>query len=83
MSDEQDPAASESQKVQVSVCPGGPSFKGNISDIPGVMLYDFCNAFPTLIHEWMWLVLHKLRIPKPLLKVIHACTPLLLAIRPA
>ena len=25
----------------------------NISDIPAVMLYDFCNAFPTVLHEWM------------------------------
>ena len=45
MSDEQDSAASESL-----------DYKGNISDIPAVMLYDFCNAFPTLLHEWMWLV---------------------------
>ena len=26
-------------------------YKGNISDILAVMLYDFCNAFPTLLHE--------------------------------
>ena len=38
---------------------------------PSVMLYDVCNAFPTLLHEWMWLVLNVLRIPKPLLKVIE------------
>ena len=48
----------------------GQSYKGNFSDIPAVMLYDFCNAFPTLLHEWMWLVLNVLRIPKHILKVI-------------
>ena len=42
----------------------------HISDIPAVMLYDFCNAFLTLLHEWMWLVLNVLRIPKHILKVI-------------
>ena len=47
-----------------------PLYKGNIFDIPAVMLYDFCNAFATVLHEWMWLVLNVLRIPKPLLKVI-------------
>ena len=35
------------------------------------MLYDFCNAFPTLLHEWMWLVLNVLKIPKMLLRVIE------------
>ena len=59
MSDEQVSAASECL-----------DYKGNISDIPAVMLYDFCNAFPTLLHEWMWLVLNVLRIPKHILKVI-------------
>ena len=59
MSDEQVSAASECLE-----------YKGNISDIPAVMLYDFCNAFPTLLHEWMWLVLNVLRIPKLILKVI-------------
>ena len=45
-------------------------YKGNIFDIPAVMLYDFYNAFPILLHEWMWLVSNVLRIPKPLLRVI-------------
>ena len=26
-------------------------YKGSISDIPAVMLFDFCNAFPTVLHE--------------------------------
>ena len=38
----------------------GLSFKGDIGKIPAAMLYDFCNAFPTLLHEWMWLVLNVL-----------------------
>ena len=28
----------------------GQFYKGSISDIPAVLLYDFCNAFPTLLH---------------------------------
>ena len=52
MSDEQVSAASECLE-----------YKGNISDIPAVMLYDFCNAFPTLLHEWMWLVLFFCEFP--------------------
>ena len=46
-------------------------YNGNIGNLPGTMLYDFCNAFPTLLHEWMWLVLNVLKIPKKLLKVIE------------
>ena len=34
----------------------GQLYRVNILDIPAVMLYDFCIAFPTLLHEWMWLV---------------------------
>ena len=45
--------------------------RGIFCDIPAVMLYDFCNAFPTLLHERMWLVLNVLCLPKPLLKVIE------------
>ena len=47
------------------------AFSDNICDIPATMLYDFCNAFPTLLHEWMWLVLNVLKIPKQLLRVIE------------
>ena len=39
------------------------------------MFYDFCNAFPTLLHEWMWLVSNVLRIHSPIFKVIEClCT---------
>ena len=55
---------------QVSAASEGQPYRGNISDISGVMLYDFCNAFPTFLHEWMWLVSNVLRIPKPILKII-------------
>ena len=47
------------------------AFSGNICDIPAAMLHDFCNAFPTLLHEWVWLVLNVLKIPKMLLRVIE------------
>ena len=26
-------------------------YEGNIYDIPAVMLYDFCNAFPMVLHD--------------------------------
>ena len=35
------------------------------------MFYDFCNAFPTLLHEWMWLVLKVLKILREIVKVIE------------
>ena len=38
---------------QVSAASERHSYKGNNSDIPAVMLYDCCNAFLTLLHEWM------------------------------
>ena len=40
------------------------AFSGNICDVPATMLYDFCNAFPTLLHEWMWLVFQYLKNSK-------------------
>ena len=45
-------------------------YRGSISDIPAVMLYNFCNAFPTVLHEWMWLVLKTIKLPKDLYRVI-------------
>ena len=41
----------------------GQLYRGNISDIPAAMLHDFCNAFPTVLHEWMWLVLKIIKLP--------------------
>ena len=35
----------------------------NIGDIPVGALYDFCNAFPTLIHAFLFLVLAMYRLP--------------------
>ena len=48
----------------------GQLYKGNISDIPATMLYDLCNAFPTVLHKWMWLVLEAIKLPKVLLRII-------------
>ena len=45
---------------------------GNIGNLPATALYDFCNAFPTLLHEWMWLVLNVLDMPTDIRNVI-AC----------
>ena len=46
-------------------------YKGSISDLPAVMLYDFCNAFPTVLHEWMWLVLTIIKLLKNILQAIR------------
>lgn len=46
-------------------------YGGRIADLPAAMLYDFSNAFPTLLHEWLWLVLKVLQIPKNIVKVIE------------
>ena len=36
----------------------------DISNIPCTALYDFCNAFPTMLHEWLFLVLRALEVPE-------------------
>ena len=33
-------------------------------DLPATALYDFCNAFPTLLHEWLFLLLKVLQLPE-------------------
>ena len=35
----------------------------NIKNIPCTPLYDFCNAFPTLLHAWLFLVLKIYGLP--------------------
>ena len=46
-------------------------YRGMIGDLPAAMLYDFSNAFPTLLHEWLWLVFKVLKILKDIVKVIE------------
>ena len=46
-------------------------YKGNIRDILAVMLHDFCDAFPTLLHECMWLVSNVSQLPKHRIKGIE------------
>ena len=29
----------------------------NIKNLPCTPLYDFCNAFPSLLHAWLFMVL--------------------------
>jgi hypothetical protein len=43
-----------------------------IGDLPAAALYDFCNAFPTLLHEWLFFVLKVIRCPKEYRNVIQA-----------
>ena len=45
---------------------------GDVKDLPGTALYDFCNAFPTLLHEWLFYVLKAIRCPKSYRNVIQA-----------
>jgi len=42
----------------------------DISSIPACVLYDFCNAFPTLIHKWLFLVLVCLQVPAKIRAVV-------------
>jgi len=39
------------------------SMVSRVESIPGTALYDFCNAFPTVLHEWLHLVLEALEVP--------------------
>ena len=41
----------------------GPWNVRNLENLPVTALYDFCNAFPTLLHEWLFLVLIGLQAP--------------------
>ena len=36
----------------------------HVSRIPCSALYDFCNAFPTLLHAWLFLVLQAVGMPE-------------------
>ena len=42
---------------------GGSRAYSNLENCPLVALYDFCNAFATLLHEWLFLVITRLRFP--------------------
>ena len=44
--------------------------RSSISDMLISALYDFCNAFPTLVREWLFLVLTGLGIPEAYFNVI-------------
>ena len=35
----------------------------DIAKIPGTALYDFCNAFPTVLHEWLFFMLRCYKLP--------------------
>ena len=50
----------------------GLDFANRIAEIPAVALYDYSNAFPTLAHEWIFLVLRALGIPGPIRRVIYS-----------
>ena len=41
-----------------------------ISNVPCGALYDFCNAFPTFLQEWLFLVLRVLEVPTALRWII-------------
>ena len=41
-----------------------------VESLLATALYDFCNAFPTMLHEWMFLTLSYLGLAKPLFNVV-------------
>ena len=51
---------------------GLESLAGSIPDLPVTPLYDFCNAFPTLLHDWMFYVLHCLGLPLLFMNLIQS-----------
>jgi len=42
----------------------------SVGSIPCTALYDFCNAFPTVLHDWFFLVLEVLQVPASICYVI-------------
>ena len=44
----------------------------NVGLLPCTALYDFCNAFPTLLHDWLFLVLLCIGVPTDTFRVIRA-----------
>jgi len=46
----------------------GPWSPQDVHNFPVMALYDFCNAFPTIIHEWLFLVLRTIGLPTPFLQ---------------
>ena len=38
--------------------------KGDIGNFPAAGPYDFCNAFPIALHEWLFYVLLALEVPQ-------------------
>jgi len=49
----------------------GPWDHSNLNNFPLVALYDFCNAFPTLLHQWLFEVIKRLRFPPKYRWLIH------------
>ena len=43
--------------------PPGVVDSSNVGQYPATALYDFCNAFPTLLHAWLFLLLKVLKLP--------------------
>ena len=41
-------------------------------DIPIAGAYDFEAAFPSVIHEWIWLVLHRRKMPPDYIRVFQS-----------
>jgi len=50
----------------------GSSGLPDIGTIPATVLYDFCNAFPTVLHEWLFLVLGAYNVPLEIRNIILA-----------
>ena len=44
----------------------------DVGSLPATALYDFCNAFPTLLHMWLFMVLKAYRIPVNITQIILA-----------
>ena len=56
-------------RVFKSIYDASPSCN-DIASLPGTPLYDFCNAFPTVLHEWLFLILRCYKLPRKFRRLI-------------
>ena len=59
------------QKPFYSSSSSGNVPSGDVAGAPALALFDLADAFPRLAHAWLFAVLECIKLPKPILQVIH------------
>jgi hypothetical protein len=49
----------------------GQSYAIADAEDPGMLLFDLIAAFPSLAHQWLWVVLRRMRIPRWFIRVLQ------------